>query len=96
MESNKPKPEEFSWHLTDHICRACYGRLLVRTTFDKRKVYLCSNCEIEREGTDASVMCCCGTKWRRTQDAGIRCHRNASRSPEMPQVIVASQISNVG
>jgi hypothetical protein len=71
----------------------CFGRVLQRTTFDHRKVYRCSNCETEAEGTGAHVLCCCGMKVRGKIDAGIRCVPNPRRTPENPARVVAQQLS---
>lgn len=87
--------QEFSWKLTPHVCRACFGRILVRETFDHRKVYRCSNCGVEREGKDSRVICTCGLKLRNGVDAGVRCEVNNEKSPEWPSEIVASQVTPV-
>lgn len=80
------------WVVTDHICRACFGRVLVRETFDRRKIYRCSNCGIETEGKTESVVCCCGIKLKTGIDAGIRCQPNDAPTPEFPAQIVAAQV----
>lgn len=82
---------EFVWSLTPHCCRACFGRILARETFDRRNVYRCSNCGIEREGKTEAVSCCCGIKLKTGVDAGIRCQRNPDPRPEFPSEIVAAQ-----
>lgn len=81
------------WELTDHCCRICFGRVLKRTTFDRRKIYRCSNCETEVVGDSSQCLCCCGIKLRTNKDAGIRCIVNPSRTPENPSYIVAEQVS---
>lgn len=88
----KTDPESFEWKLTRHVCRACFGRVLVRETFDRRRVYRCSNCGAEREGHDYRVICTCGLKLRTGIDAGVRCQVNEDRSPEWPGEIVAQQV----
>lgn len=82
---------EFVWALTDHCCRACFSRILVRETFDARKIYRCAGCGIEKEGHRPTVICSCGIKLKTGVDAGIRCERNAARSPEFPAEITAAQ-----
>lgn len=82
----------FLWGLTDHACRCCFGRILVRETFDRRKVYRCSNCGLEREGRTESAICCCGIKLKTGSDAGIRCQHNPEKSPEFPSEIVAAEV----
>lgn len=89
----KDKENDFYWRLTPHCCRACFGRVLARETFDRRKVYRCSNCGVEREGTDSRVICTCGMKLRKSVDAGIRCVENTDKSPEWPSEIVAMAVT---
>lgn len=82
---------EYTWAITPHVCRICFGRVLARETFDRRKVYRCSNCGVEREGQDERAICACGIKMKNNKDAGIRCCKNEARSPEWPGEIVALQ-----
>jgi hypothetical protein len=91
-----PAPEKepsrgFSWALTDHCCRVCFSRVLVRETFDRRRVYRCAGCGVEQEGRSEAAICACGIKLKTGVDAGIRCEVSASRSPEFPAEITASQ-----
>lgn len=79
------------WTLTEHSCRICFGRVLTRTTFDRRKIFKCSNCETEVEDAHATGICCCGMKLRNNRDAGVRCTINVDRKPENPSYIVAVQ-----
>jgi hypothetical protein len=90
-----PNPDQppFHWTIADHICRVCLSRVLQRTTFDRRKVYRCSNCETEAEGEGPQVICCCGMKVRNGRDMGIRCVANPRRTPESPGRVVAAQVS---
>lgn len=81
------------WTLTAHCCRICFGRVLTRTTFDGRKIYICSNCETTIEGDGPQCLCCCGIKLRKSVDAGIRCTVNPNRTPENVSVILAEQLS---
>ena len=80
------------WELTDHCCRVCFGRVLVRTRFDNVKVHKCSNCETEVVSDAPGGLCCCGMKLRTNRDAGVRCQVNAERKPENQSYIVAAQI----
>ena len=84
-------PEPFMWQLTDHVCRCCFGRVLMRETFDRRRVYRCSNCGLEQEGCSEAAICCCGIKLKTKVDAGIRCQPNPAKSPEFPSEIVAAE-----
>lgn len=79
------------WVITDHICRVCFSRVLMREAFDRRKTYRCAGCGAEAVGTSEAAVCCCGIKLKTGVDAGIRCERNADRSPEWPAEITATQ-----
>lgn len=87
------------WALTEHCCRACYGRVLERQAGTPEDglpsgfAYRCSNC-----GTEAwhgqrrpAVICVCGSKQKGGRDMGLRCERQAEPSPEFPSEIVAGQ-----
>ena len=80
------------WIITDHVCAACFGRILVTYDEDDKKTFRCSNCSVESVGRSAAVICACGTKIR-GRDAGIRCVKNSAKSPEWPSDIVAEQIA---
>ena len=87
------KPEDFEWRLTKHICRACMGRVLMRETFESKRLYRCSNCGIEREGRAETALCCCGIRFGKgARDAGIRCVPNPARSPECMSEVVAQEV----
>ncbi len=88
--SAKREPVE-GWVLTPHICRVCFGRVLMREAFDHRKTYRCSNCGTEASGHHETAVCCCGIKLKTGVDAGIRCAPNENRTPEWPAEITASQ-----
>jgi hypothetical protein len=80
------------WAITDHCCRVCFGRVLVRETFDRKRVYRCACCGIEAEGRTEAAICSCGIKLKTGVDAGIRCGVNHDKSPEWPAQITAVQI----
>ncbi len=92
MSAARREPVQ-GWVITDHICRVCFGRILVREAFDRRKTYHCSNCGTESPGTSEAAICCCGIKLKTGVDAGIRCQVNPDRSPEWPAEITATQVS---
>ena len=77
--------------LTDHCCRVCFSRVLVRETFDRRRIYRCSGCGIEKEGRSEAAICACGIKLKTGVDARIRCELNINRSPEWPAEVTAAQ-----
>ena len=80
------------WVITPHICRVCFGRVLVREAFDRRKTYRCSNCGIEADGHSEAAICACGIKLKTGIDAGIRCVPNNEKCPEWPAEITATQL----
>lgn len=88
--SAKREPVE-GWTITPHICRVCFGRVLMREAFDHRKTFRCSNCGAEAPGHSEAAVCCCGIKLKTGVDAGIRCAANTERSPEWPAEITATQ-----
>lgn len=90
-EANPPG-DGYVWKITAHCCRACFGRVLVRETFDRRKVYRCSNCGIEVEGRTEMAICCCGIRLKTGVDAGIRCVTHDNPTPELPAQVVAVQV----
>lgn len=83
----------FAWALTDHCCRVCFSRVLVRETFDRRRVYRCAGCGVEKEGRTEAAICACGIKLRTGVDAGIRCQVATDPSPEFPAQITAAQVT---
>ena len=87
------KPEAFAWRLTDHCCRACFGRVLARETFEHKRLYRCSNCGVEAVGASEAAICACGIKLgRKRRDAGIRCVPNPTINAECVSEIVAQQV----
>jgi hypothetical protein len=80
------------YQLTDHVCRGCFGRVLMRETFDHRRIYRCAQCGIpERAGKNETVFCCCGIKLKGGKDAGVRCKVNEDRSSEFTSEVMAEQ-----
>lgn len=75
--------------LTDHACRACYGRVLKAVGKDgKDKGYVrCSECGLEAYG-DHLAICHCGSTLRNKTKTGFRCVRNQSVTPELPVEII--------
>lgn len=84
------------WRLEPHVCRCCFSRIVSRPADDDddKRLYHCPNCGLEAEGRQASVLCACGMKVRKGKhawaDALVRCHENRARSPEFPQLYVAT------
>ena len=63
----------------------------MRETFDRRRIYRCSGCGVEKEGRSEAAICACGIKLKTGVDAGIRCELNPDRSPEWPAEVTAAQ-----
>ncbi len=85
--------DDYHWALTQHCCRVCFSRVLVRETFDRRRIYRCAGCGVEAEGRSEAAICTCGIKLKTGVDAGVRCSENSAKSPEWPAEITASQIA---
>lgn len=87
------------WEITDHLCRNCYGRILERTKQVSDgfvKEVRCSNCGFSATGGHARI-CWCGYKMPGTgRNAGLRCTKNDSPTPEMPGEIVVRCEDDVG
>lgn len=84
------------WVITDHICRICFSRVLMREAFDRRKTYRCAGCGAEATGANEAAVCCCGIKLKTGVDAGIRCQVSTERTPEFPAEVTAVQVSAPG
>lgn len=79
-----------SWTLSDHVCKKCFGRVLL--SGDKAR---CADCGIEGEGGHESI-CACGAKMADGGDAGLRCIRNPQYSTVMPREIAVVHKSALG
>lgn len=84
--------DDQKWSITLHLCRVCLGRVLSSKTPSGRMIFRCSNCGVEREGADATVICTCGMKLKTKTDAGIRCTVNDRKTPECVSEIIATQV----
>ena len=72
-----------TWRLTDHVCRVCFGRVLERWQ-EQQHIVRCANCGTQITDQPISQLCCCGLKTNTGKDAGLRCRRNDSPTPEQP------------
>lgn len=95
MSAAKREPVQ-GWVITDHICRVCFSRVLMREAFDRRRTYRCAGCGAEADGSSEAAVCCCGIKLKTGVDAGIRCQVNPDRTPEFPAEVTAVQASIPG
>lgn len=87
--------EPFSWQLTDHCCRICFSRVVVRKSDDGEKVWRCTGCGTEKKGAKASTICACGMKLKTGADAGVRCVVNTDKRPEFPAEITATMADRI-
>lgn len=69
------------YKITDHVCRICFGRVLVCETGAR-----CADCGAV--GKTVSDVCACGTMLNAGQNAGLRCIKNPAVSVECPAEIV--------
>ena len=91
------KSDQFLWSITQHACRVCLGRVLMRKTFEGKKVYRCACCGIEREAASPASICACGIRMRQghgPMDLGVRCLPNPDRTPENMAEIVAASVES--
>lgn len=79
------------WELTDHVCRACFGRIVLSADAGPGRRYRCTNCGLEAIGRDPACVCACGLRLKNGKDAGLRCERNGAPTPEFPSEVVACQ-----
>lgn len=92
------------FEFTDHLCRICLGRVMMRVDKDPRvkkriiadvREFRCANCGATGQQVVRSI-CCCGMKVpgmgrKDFRDAGIRCQPNPSICPEVPAEIIAKE-----
>lgn len=75
------------WKITDHVCRACFGRVLLSKTQAR-----CADCGAS--GQHAIDVCACGVKLHNGVSAGLKCLKNPAISIECPSEIVVSYVGN--
>lgn len=87
---------EETWRLEDHLCSACFGRLLSRKPEGAPRIYRCGTCGAESTATSRQggklhpAICACSTRYG-SQDGGLRCVVNAERGPLLPYEIVVKE-----
>lgn len=89
-----PKPSLFE--LLDHCCSVCGGRLL-RADTERGILLRCAECGARAELPPGSrapyeALCFCGVKLAGGKNAGLRCRRAATPSPERPQEVVVLHV----
>lgn len=77
------------WHISDHVCRHCLGRLLYSRDAIGQTRYRCADCGAEHTG-DVDGLCMCGAKLTNGANAGFICIRNPNPTAGAPQQIVAA------
>lgn len=79
------------WHITEHVCALCLGRVLVSAA--KPHVARCADCGAEGQGTGnkPGSVCACRVAIG-GRDAGIRCTANPNPRPELPSEIIAKEM----
>ena len=87
---------ETDWAIEDHVSRCCLARVVGRPGATGRE-FMCTDCGRREVGATRTgtiihpTICACGTRYG-TRDAGVRCTVNGDQTPELPQVIIASQV----
>ena len=81
------------WHITDHVCRACLGRVLVDIG---AATVRCADCGLAATDSSPASICACGARLpgkgkRPARDIGVRCTPNPARSAAVPAEIVAAE-----
>jgi hypothetical protein len=71
-----------SFHLTDHACRLCGGRILLA---EGGSAHRCADCGVAGDTLDA--ICCCGLP--AIGPARLRCVRTAARVAGAPEVWIS-------
>lgn len=69
------------WKITDHVCRVCFGRVLLSATQAR-----CADCGAS--GRHAIDVCACGVKLHSGAPGGLKCLKNPAISIECPAEIV--------
>jgi DNA-directed RNA polymerase subunit RPC12/RpoP len=82
---------KLTWVMTDHVCRVCFGRVMVRQKSGRLEfVFRCASCGAQAGGESPAAVCACGLTLEGTKDMGVRCQVNPERSPELIDEIIAT------
>lgn len=73
----------------DHACRVCGGRLLQSSDGGK---FVCAECGAN--AASRKMLCYCGVKVGKHQDAGLRCRRNVNQTPESPTQVIVEYVES--
>lgn len=80
---------ETVWAISDHVCRVCLGRVLVRRDADGKSVARCADCGLEASG-GAQAICACNTSKKGGRHSWTRCVPNPNKSIEFPQEVMVA------
>lgn len=83
--------EQMKWSITDHVCKACFGRLLVCRDEHGKLHVRCADCGLQADGSH-KALCACGQKLNTGGDAGLRCRPNPNQGPDAPQEIIVEYV----
>jgi hypothetical protein len=78
-----------SWRISDHACRHCLGRVLVRSVRGMPVESRCAQCGARADG-GASSLCCCGADCGALGYA-LECYKNPNVSKEVPHEIMVRE-----
>lgn len=90
-EPKKSAERAERWSVVDHLCRICFGRLMIRRAESGKLVVKCAECDAAIEGSHLDI-CCCGVTLQSGANAGLRCMKNEARTPEQPQAIIVRHV----
>lgn len=78
------------WIFTDHCCRRCYGRVMLRVDATPYPfIHRCAICGLEASGP-VEAICACGLKLRNGGDGRFRCRPAPPGTPDgFPEVVIA-------
>lgn len=85
----KRRAGELHWHLTDHACRSCFGRVLARISRGIVLEVRCAECGSQALG-DHTAICCCGAQ-AGSSGSVLECVRNPERSKALPQEVLVRE-----
>lgn len=78
------------WEITDHVCRVCFGRVLVGVGDNNKGLARCADCGVT--GAVVKAICTCGIPMNTGGNGGLRCMKNPRITIENPAEIVVRWI----
>jgi hypothetical protein len=81
----------FLWHIEDHACRECLGRVLSRRGDDGAPLVRCACCGAQAVAEPAAI-CACGISKGRY--AGLRCIRLDRPVPGIDSEVVVAEVGD--